>query len=89
VINKDSIRGFAWGAFIGLIAIASYAAAEERHRDLTMDSKAMMGAMPLFRVGNCEVWGFNWRSTDRVVAVCPVPTTQPTCMGESLIPPLK
>lgn len=97
-INKDTIRGAAFGAGLGLLAVTSYSWAEPPAATLRpnggvgSDSKAMLGATRLFKVENCEVWGFTWKDQARVVSVCPAPvqvvavvdpktTTPPTVPG--------
>jgi hypothetical protein len=78
MINKETIRGVLFGAGLGVLVVASYAWADSPpptslrpNGGLATDAKTMLGAQRLFRVEDCEVWGFNWRGQDRVVAVCP------------------
>jgi hypothetical protein len=84
MIDREHIKGFFMGAAVAaVLVLASNAWAEPGPVSLRpngtagMDSKAMLGAQRLFRVEGCEVWGFNWRGQDRVVSVCPAPTSPP------------
>ena len=83
-INKDHAVGFLFGVGLGLLFVAKVSWADQPppaslrpNGGLSTDAKAMMGAQRLFRVEDCEVWGFNWRNADRVVAVCPGASAKP------------
>jgi hypothetical protein len=81
-ISKDHVVGFLFGVGLGLLFVAKVSWADpistsyRPNTGISTDAKAMMGAQRLFRVEDCEVWGFNWRNADRVVAVCPGASTK-------------
>lgn len=84
MIDKEHIKGFFIGAAVAAVLItATNAFADglttslKPNTGISTDSKAMLGAQRLFRVEDCEVWGFNWRNQDRTVAVCPGGSNRP------------
>ena len=79
IIDKNHVKGFFIGAAVAAALLSTIDAyggdppptSFRPNGGISTDSKAMLGAQRLFRVEDCEVWGFNWRNQDRVVAVCP------------------
>ena len=78
MIDREHIKGFFIGAAVaGVLVTAVSALADPAPTSLrpnggiSTDSKATYGAVRLFRVEDCEVWGFSWKGQDRTVAVCP------------------
>jgi hypothetical protein len=85
MIDKEHIKGFFIGAAVAAVLITATTAFADPvptslrpNGGISTDSKGQYGATRLFRVEGCEVWGFNWRNQDRVVAVCPQASPPPT-----------
>ena len=87
IIDKNHVKGFFIGAALAAALLSTIDAygdpistSYRPNTGISTDAKAMMGAQRLFRVEDCEVWGFNWRGQDRTVAVCPGSSTKPAAV---------
>lgn len=85
IVSKETVRGVLFGAGLGVLCVTSYSWAEgpgpsslRPNSGVSTDSKAMLGATRLFKVEDCEVWGFTWKDQARVVSVCPRAPEKPT-----------